>query len=113
MSTSSYDSVFGVKTSLVTLLAGATLGQFVDVIDGQNGIMVQFLSGGTLYLSGTTTGTGTAGTTMGASALAAAFASAWIMPTTPVSFDGLPRFYLMATGATTVVQIMRTRSQGF
>jgi len=108
MSTSSYDSVFGLRTERLTVPVGATLALFVEGIDDQNSLTMQYLSGGTLEIIGATYNTGTFQTTLPVTSLATLSGTGYLVPTSiAITFDGAPRFYLSATSATTIVQIIR------
>ena len=113
MSTSSYDSVFGFRPSRLTIAPGATLASFITNIDGQNSLTLKYLSGGTLEIIGATNINGVQSTIAAADLAALSGTGYLIAANESLTFDGAPRFYLSATSATTIVQILRGMGQGF
>lgn len=107
---SSHDGIFTVKTEQRAVPAGATLAVFVaaDEVAGCNQMWVQHLSGGTLFINGDGSGA-----TLSAAALAAAAStgSLYVPALTPFFIPGQPAFYLVAAGATALVNIMYGKTQ--
>lgn len=113
MSTTSYDSVYGFQPSRLTIGSGATLATWVTNVAGQNSLTLKYISGGTLEIIGATSINGVQ-TTIALTDLAALSGNGYLIAANEsLSFDGAPRFYLSATGATTIVQILRGMGQGF
>ena len=112
MATSSFDSIFSLYTQRVTVPLGATNLVLVDgnAIAGANSVLIKMVSGGTLEILGVTTGV-----TLSAAAGASAQAAGGGFPmdtSTLIPISGPVRFYMAATGATCVAQLMWGRSQG-
>jgi hypothetical protein len=113
MSTTSYDSVFGFRTSRLTIPPGASQAVFVDGIAGQNTLVIKYFSGGTLEILGATIVNGVQ-TTLAPLDLAGLNGTGYLMTAAEtLIFQGDPRFYLSATSATTVVMVLRGMGQGF
>ena len=112
MATSSYDSVFGLQTSRITVPVGATVAVFVQGVTAQVSFSMQYISGGTLEILGATL-LGTVFSTLPVTDLATASGTGYLLPTSAaISFMGTPRFYLSSLAATTIVQVVRGIGQG-
>lgn len=112
MSTSSYDSVFGVKTSRLVIPAGVTVGVLIDgnAIAGNTYTRLKYHSGGTLHIIGVTSGV-----TLAAADLDSAItgnASYLLGSSEILELDGPARFYLGAEAATTIAYLIQGRTQG-
>lgn len=107
MSTSSYDSIFGLGTTQIAVPPGATLAVLVTAVAGQNSSLFKYGSGGTLYILGVAEGATLTGTEL------AQATSHYLLGTSEIlSLDGPVRFYMASLSATTVVYAMRGKSQG-
>lgn len=106
----SQSDLFGLGTTQVIIAPGATNAAWVDFGSLTSSVQVKYFSGGTLEIVGSPRG----GTMPGAS-LAGLPGTQYIMGTSEVqSFDGPVRFYLMASGATTIACLMAgLNSPGF
>lgn len=107
------DQVFGVTTGQFTIPVGVTVATLIDAgsVPGCQSVYLEYFSGGTLQLLGVNNGA-----TLTAAQLVAAGVtlSGYVMPTgRGVSIDGPARFYLAATGATTIVNFIFGRSMGY
>ena len=123
---SSNDEIFTIVPSRVTIAPGATNAYFLDVFPGEKNLTIKYLSGGTLEILPCTLGVSlpvgntqygsgyfTAGTTQTAAMLISLSGSGYLMGNTEVlTFDGSPRCYLSALGATTMVTIMKSCGNG-
>lgn len=117
---SSSDQIYGLQASRVNVGTGATLAFFLDVVPGQISTVIKYLSGGTLEIIGCTTNAAindfskaAQGTTYSAADLASLSGTGYLMATNEVlSFAGPIRCYLSSTGATTIVHIIKGRSEG-
>lgn len=112
MATSSYDSIFGVKTSRLVIPAGVTVGVLIDgnAIAGNTYTRLKYHSGGTLHVIGVT-----AGVTLAAADLDAAITNnaSYLMGASEIlELRGPTRFYLGAESATTIAYLMQGRTQG-
>lgn len=112
MSTSSYDSIWGVTTGQFVLPVGTTVAQYVNTanIPGCNSVQLKYHSGGTLQIFGTRNGTTLSANQLGA--LGASTNGYYFGTSEVLSMDGPVCFYLAATGATTFVSFIFGRSQG-
>lgn len=109
MATSSYDSIFALKTEQVVVPAGHTAAVFVTGnAAGCNRVFLNQISGGTLFILGDGTGS-----TMSAAALlnAGATLGGFHVPAGILQIPGAPNFYLSAPGATAVVSLMYGKAQ--
>lgn len=111
---SSDDRLYGVYTQQVAVPAGATNLLLVDgnAIPGAGSLLLKVLSvaSATLTMHGVTAGV-TLTAAQGASLNSAG--SGYILDAAEkVAFIGNPRFYLMATGATSTVALIWGRSSG-
>ena len=106
-----HEDVFGVLPSTFSVPVGATNAVLVQGLVNQIGSVLEQISGGSVYLLGVT-----AGMTASASELASQFnggtAFFLIQTSKSISMDGSPRYYLMATGSTGVVQILNALGPG-
>lgn len=112
MSTSSTDSIFGLKTSRLVIPAGVTVGILVDgnAVAGNTQTRLKYHSGGTLHVIGVT-----AGVTLAAADLDAAItnnASYLVGSSEVLELRGPTRFYLGAEAATTIAYLIQGRTQG-
>lgn len=108
MSTSSNDSIFSLQTDRINVGLGATLAVLYDQTATQNSILLKYFSGGTLEIIGVSFGV-----TLTAAQMATASGTGYVVGTTEIlSIDGPARFYLMSTGATTVVMSIRGKTPG-
>lgn len=108
MSTSSYDSVFGLGTTLLKIGVGSTIAQLITGVAGQNNLLLKVQSGGTLEIIGVPEGV-----TLTQAQLAAANQNHYILGASEIlSLGGPVRLYLSATGATTIVMCMRGIASG-
>lgn len=107
--------VNGIKGEKVTVAPGATLALLVEPIGGQLSYLLKYASGGSLELIQAPQGMSFGGaTTWAGASLAALIGTGYLMGTTEaVNLDGPVRYYLMATGATTICYSIRGLSQGF
>lgn len=101
MSSSSTD-IFGLGTTQIVVAPGATNARWIDFGERVTSLQVKYFSGGTLEIVGSP-----AGGTMPGASLAGLPGTQYIMGTSEVqSIDGPCRFYLMATGSTTIACLM-------
>jgi hypothetical protein len=99
-----------IAPSRITIAPGSTLAFFVDTQAGMNNLLFKYYSGGTLEILGAT---GMQGSTLTAGQLASANQTGYLVGTSEVlSIKGDTRFYLSATGATTIVHVLKGRSGG-
>lgn len=108
MSTSSSDSVFSLGTTLIQLTPGGSFPVFFQSVAGQNGWHIKYQSGGTLFLIGSQLGT-----TISSAALLGATGHYMFGVNEALDIGGPCNFYLVALGATTLVNALRTFSSGF
>lgn len=102
------DDVFNIGTQQVTV----GLSSFVGVTGGVGtvSLTLQLLSGGSCLIMGSSA--------IGASLATLTYAGAswtvtgWLLDTNPITFGGPVSFYIGATGATSILQIMRSKSVG-
>ena len=109
------DEIWGFGTTQVLVPFGATLAVFVQGIGGQNSMLLKLYQGATLEIIGCPVANTFPflGTTMSAGQLAAASGNHWIVGTNElISVDGLPAFYLSATGSSAIVCMIRGKRQG-
>lgn len=107
MAISSYDSVYSMKTERINVGVGSTVATLVSPEPGQLNIVLKYFSGGTLEIIGCSLGV-----TLTAAQLASANQTGYLMGTSEIlTIDGPARFYLSSTAATTIVMVLRGRSQ--
>lgn len=98
--------VFGLVPETLFIPLGATSALLLDGDVGQVGSVLNYISGGTLWIMGVT-----GGQTLTAAQLASDFNGATlrfnVQSGQAINIDGAPRFYLAATGATVVCQLLR------
>ena len=123
---SSAEDIYSVFPARVTVPPGSTQAIFVDVLSGQKAITIKYLSGGTLeilpatlgvsFVPGASTINGTYfihGSTQTAAMLGALNGTGYLMGTNEIlNISGPCRFYLSATGATTLVTTIRGLNAG-
>lgn len=96
---------FGVTQ--IAVAANQILPLNLNAYPGAISSWIQYKSGGSLEIYGATYGQSIAANT-GGSYLGQGF----LLSTTPIPVDGSPFFYLMATGATSVAQVLVGKSSG-
>lgn len=100
---SSSDAIFGVIASQVPVGSGATHAVFVDISPRQGALTLKLLSGSTLEIHGALNGS-----TMAGASLAPLIGTGYFLGTSEVlNIDGPARFYLMSTGATAIVCMLK------
>jgi hypothetical protein len=110
MATSSSDSVCTLGVTRMAIAPGSTQALFIDINATENNFLFKYQSGGTLEILGAT---GPLGSTLTVAQLATANQTGYLVGTSEVlSIGGACRFYLSATGATTLVHMLRGRSAG-
>lgn len=124
---SSSDDLFALFGARYTIGSTSANALFVDILPGQKSITVKYLSGGTLEILPASTGMSlvgggsqsfwspnfTSGSTQTLAMLQALSGTGYLMGTSEVlNFDGAPRFYLSAIGATTFVTVIRACGAG-
>lgn len=109
MATSSYDSIFSLGTTIITITPGATNAVLLTPVAGQLSTLLKYGAGGSLEIIGVT-----GGQTLSAADLVAQQGGHYLMGTSEIlSLAGPVRCYLMAEGASpTIVRIIRGLSQG-
>lgn len=106
------DDVFAVFPETITMPAGTTIA--INPIQGQLGIIMKYVSGGSLSIYGATYNTDILGatyTTAGASYSTALLYTLGTSEILNIALSG--KVNVLATGATLVFQVMRLRSQGY
>lgn len=99
---SSSNDIFGLGITQVIIVAGGTNARWIDFGACVTSVQIKYFSGGTLEIVGSP-----AGGTMPGASLAGLPGTQYIMGTSEVqSIDGPCRFYLMASGATTIACLM-------
>jgi len=83
----------------ITVGNGASIFIGVTALPGQEFVTLQFVSGGTVAIGHPAAGVG--------------FAAGYVLPSTPMEIRVGGTFWLVASGATSIVQIIRHRSIGF
>ena len=123
---SSAEDIYSLFPARVTVPPGATQAVFVDVLAGQKAITIKYLSGGTLEILPATLGASFSagastvnqnfffhGSTHTAAALALLNGTGYLMGTNEIlNISGPCRFYLSATGATTLLTTLRGLNAG-
>ena len=103
--------VYGLFPSTLTIPLGITLPVLMEAKQLQTSGALEYLSGGTLWILGITYGQ-----TLAADAAATVFAGGTfiynVQSGRAINIDGAPRFYLAATGATVVCQLLRGLGPG-
>lgn len=110
------DDISGLQPRQIAVGIGATNAVLVEGVGGQGGAMMKYISGGSCMIVQAPMGISFGGATTwtGTSLIAELAANnVWPIGSEIISLDGAARFYLMATGATAVVGIMRGLTPGF
>lgn len=104
--------VYGLQPQTFYVGEGATAAVLVEMKSHEVGLVLDYLSGGTLYILGVTIGQ-----TLSAAEALSAYSGGtniWLVKDgQPLNIDGNPRFYLASLSATTQVQILRAQGQGW
>lgn len=100
------NDIFGLLPETLFVPSGATNAILVEGKATEIGSVLNYLSGGTLWIMGVT-----GGATLTDAQLATAFDGATlrflVQSGQAVNIDGAPRYYLASTGATTTCQLLR------
>lgn len=100
------NDLFGLVPETLHIRAGATHALLLEGKAWEAGSVLNYLSGGTLWIMGVT-----GGQTLSAAQLASDFNGATLLflvqSGQAINIDGAPRYYLAATGATVVCQLLR------
>lgn len=102
------DDVFNIDTQQITV----GLSSFVGVTGGVGtvSLTLKLMSGGSCLIMGSSAiGYSLAALTYAGSSWSV---TGWLLDTNPITFGGPVSFYIGATGATTILQIMRSKSAG-
>lgn len=99
------NDIFGLIPETLYVPSGATNALLIEGEVGEAGSVLNYLSGGTLWIMGVT-----GGQTLSAATLASQFTGATLLflvqSGQALNIDGAPRYYLAATGATVTCQIL-------
>lgn len=107
MSTSSYDSIFGIGSTRIIIAPGATNAVYLSPLAGQNTTLLKYFQGGTLQLIGVPYGV-----TLTGAELVSAVNNHYLVGNNEIlSFDGPITCYLQAMAATTTVMMIRGKTQ--
>jgi hypothetical protein len=104
------NDINGIAPSRVVIAPGATNSRLIQPIAGEISSGLKYFSGGSLEIVQAPLGTTLSGTQL----IATSADNKYLISNGEVlNFDGGVRYYLMATGATTIAYIMRGLSTGF
>lgn len=108
------EDIYGIFPIQYFVPPGASLALLIEPPAGENGIILRWISGGTLHLmrAGATVGGTYTGAELGA--LYTGATSTYVVSTSEsINLGGAPRFYAAAIGTTSVFQVLRATGPGF
>lgn len=107
------EDVYGLFPETFYVAQGASALVLIDFKEKQVAGVLDYLSGGTLYVIGGATAGQTLTPAQGTAIFAGGTALFLVKSGQPISISGWPRFYLCSMGATSQVQILRGEGQNY